>query len=414
MEQGLIENSGRVTNRLLNSLLHRTTEIDSLKLRTMTDLVEHIGMDRIRYTDAWADSVLNRHGWDPETALPTSQAFLAPDILAADLLTRNGNTDQDKKTICKMIEEINKNRDPDAQIPDDSMKPFEINVNKNVVEISIDGVCAKRQKDSRDFGNEASFVHDKYDCPVEYSRPPEPKKRPSVETAVAHIEFKGETYIMIAQNMFQLGKNILAFLLDKNMLVENSLVFYSDGGTDIKGMIERIFSFCPHSVVLDWFHIRKHGNESFSMGLKGGKANRKMQYEVKRRFYHILYAGNIDSAKQYLNSLDESKIKNPHYIQSIINYLDRKEPSIACYAVRKKLGLRISSNKVEKANDLIVSTRQKGKGMSWSRFGSWGLASVTAMYLNNEQDIWHSQNHIPFNMYKSYGAVFDLQNCTAV
>ena len=39
MEQGMIENSGRVTNRLLNALLHRKEGLDDVKLRSMTDLI---------------------------------------------------------------------------------------------------------------------------------------------------------------------------------------------------------------------------------------------------------------------------------------------------------------------------------------------------------------------------------------
>jgi hypothetical protein len=43
-----------------------------------------------------------------------------------------------------------------------------------------------------------------------------------------------------------------------------------------------------------------------------------------------------------------------------------------CYALRKKLGLRVSSNPVEKANDLLASNKQKHQGMSWSADGSKG------------------------------------------
>ena len=83
-----------------------------------------------------------------------------------------------------------------------------------------------------------------------------------------------------------------------------------------------------------------------------------------------------------------------------------KESEIACYAVRKSLGLRISSNRVEKANDLIVAERQKGKGMSWSRQGSWSLANITTMYLNHEADQWHKEGTISYQMYDCYGQLF--------
>ena len=44
MEQGMIENSGRITNRMLNKLLHRDLEFEKIKMRTMTDRIEETGM----------------------------------------------------------------------------------------------------------------------------------------------------------------------------------------------------------------------------------------------------------------------------------------------------------------------------------------------------------------------------------
>jgi len=49
---------------------------------------------------------------------------------------------------------------------------------------------------------------------------------------------------------------------------------------------------------------------------------------------------------------------------------------------QKKSGLHNSSQAGEKANNLVVSTRQKHKGMSWRSPGSMTLASVTALVRN--------------------------------
>ena len=68
-----------------------------------------------------------------------------------------------------------------------------------------------------------------------------------------------------------------------------------------------------------------------------------------------------------------------------------------------------SSNKVEKANDMLVSSRQKGDSMSWSREGSWALANVTAMYLNHEDEAFHTVHKLAYHMYRNYGNVFDLK-----
>ena len=264
-------------------------------------------------------------------------------------------------------------------------------------------------------GNAPVFFQDENDGPVDYTRAPDPKKRPKVETAVAHIQVDDKKYLFAAQNMFLVCKLVLAFLLEKGLLQSRSLVFFSDGGKDIRKCIDDIFSFCPHTVVLDWFHLKKHCLELLSMTLYGGKENRPMQYEVRRRLFHILWAGNTDGAINFLNTLGSDKVRNPKKLQELIDYLKNNAARnvIACYALRRKLGLRVSSNPVEKANDLIVASRQKGDSMSWSRSGSWGLAAITCMYLNHEADYFHIHHKVQPEMYTDYGIIFDLEKAAA-
>ncbi len=57
-------------------------------------------------------------------------------------------------------------------------------------------------------------------------------------------------------------------------------------------------------------------------------------------------------------------------------------------------GLRNSSNIGEKANDLVVSDRQKHNGMSWSKAGSVALASLSALKRNNEYMRWFQKREI--------------------
>lgn len=76
---------------------------------------------------------------------------------------------------------------------------------------------------------------------------------------------------------------------------------------------------------------------------------------------------------------------------------------IPCYALRKKLGLRNSSNRGEKSNDLTVSERQKHNGMSWSKSGSSSLASVITLHQNGEQMNWLLKREIEFKMVNKKG-----------
>lgn len=74
------------------------------------------------------------------------------------------------------------------------------------------------------------------------------------------------------------------------------------------------------------------------------------------------------------------KCKTPKAINRVLTYLTNKESMIPCYRLRKAHGLRNSSNSVEKANDLIISYRQKHNCTSWTRFGSTGLALIRALW----------------------------------
>ena len=102
----------------------------------------------------------------------------------------------------------------------------------------------------------------------------------------------------------------------------------------------------------------------------------------------MLWLGKIDATVECLKHLDADKVRNASEIKKLIIYLEKNRGYIPCYALRKKLGLRVSSNLGEKANDLVVAQRQKHNGMSWSRPGSSGLANVRALFLNKEDESW--------------------------
>ena len=95
-----------------------------------------------------------------------------------------------------------------------------------------------------------------------------------------------------------------------------------------------------------------------------------------------------------LCDLDSADIKNRAVIDRLVEYLRRNAPYIPCYAIRKELGLRNSSNRGEKANDLVVSDRQKHNGMSWSKKGSVALAFLSALKRNNEYMSWFTKRKI--------------------
>ena len=71
-------------------------------------------------------------------------------------------------------------------------------------------------------------------------------------------------------------------------------------------------------------------------------------------------------------------------IDNIKKYLNRKLPYLYSFAIRKGLSIINSSNRVEKLNDLIVSWRCKGKGMSWSKLGLKGIRNFRLLIYNKD------------------------------
>ncbi|MDR1559522.1 MAG: hypothetical protein LBS84_07475 [Clostridiales bacterium] len=137
--------------------------------------------------------------------------------------------------------------------------------------------------------------------------------------------------------------------------------------------------------------------EKVEQRLSGGMKSYKLWHIFEDEVIKpLLWFGNVKAAIASLQSLSGEDIRSEGSITKLIEYLSRNEKYIPCYALRRELGLRNSSNRVEKANDIIVSSRQKNRGMSWSYEGSRGLASVTAAWKNDELRSWCQDRTLPF------------------
>jgi len=221
-----------------------------------------------------------------------------------------------------------------------------------------------------------------------------------VYNTVAHIQNKeSKTYTLNTSTIQQMMISMLAFLLSNGLMSKpGSLVFFTDGARDLRLAIQNTFSFIPFKIILDWFHLKKKCKDLLSMAIKGKQVKNQTLTEVLA----WLWLGKVDRALKILSDLKEDTIKNTKERDNLITYLHRNQACIPCYALRKKLGLRISSNPVEKANDLVVSNRQKHNGMSWSADGSTSLATLTSVRRNDEQMNWlrHRDIHFTFPGHK--------------
>ena len=114
--------------------------------------------------------------------------------------------------------------------------------------------------------------------------------------------------------------------------------------------------------------------------------------EILQKLLRILWVGNVDDAIVYLQNLSEDVLRPKNRIDDLCQYIEKHRDHIPPYALRAELGLRNSSNRVEKANDLVVAQRQKHNGMSWSTSGSGALAQITALMMNDELHSWLNED----------------------
>ena len=116
------------------------------------------------------------------------------------------------------------------------------------------------------------------------------------------------------------------------------------------------------------------------MSIKG----KEKRNDILQKLLRILWAGNVDEAITYLHNLDSDVLRPKNRIADLCQYIEKHREHIPPYALREKLGLRNSSNRVEKDNDIVVAQRQKHNGMSWSTSGSGALAQISASIANGE------------------------------
>ena len=348
---------------ILNRFLGRN-DMNTIKLRTLSDSICRIGAEISEKLSDVTAYILSMYGFDSESGLPLDDAALSENITAA--ATSQG-AKPGRPEIDEIIAAVNDSRE--EKIPFSAAEIKIESVPEKCVYISIDDTGVKHQKDSR---KEGSVRDCKY-----------------VENTVAHIQYGGESYILTGIGMRNVFKSVLAFLLVNNLL-SRELIFLTDGAQDLRSHIQSVFQFHPYTVILDWFHLKKRCQEWLSMAIRGKDRRNAILEKVLR----YLWAGNVVGASEYLSSLDSADIKNRKWLNDLLGYFEKKGDAITCYALRAKLGLRNSSNPVEKANDLIVAGRQKHNGMAWSPSGSGALAALQMIYLNHQSDLWFHKKEL--------------------
>ena len=354
---------------VLNRVLHREKS-DSVKTSTLEDWVESFGKSLSEGYNSKAEEILDSYSIDRQSGIISEDSPLPPSILKPELpaVIEEGQ-------VRHLITEYNRGKERAAKLKYGDLTSGIEDGTRKCCYISVDDIGVRFQKPER---------KGKYR-----------KDRSFIENTVIHIQAEDKQYTITAIGMDKAFKLLVAFLLENGLMEGHRLIFFSDGAACIRDYIGKYFGFRQHTVILDWLHLKKRCSEFLSMGIKGSKEEKQ---QIKKELMSILWTGRHQNAVNYLESLKKSHVKNSLKIEELKAYICRKSSNMTCYALRKELGLRISSNRVEKANDLVVATRQKHNGMSWSRKGSGALAVITATMINGELKEWGTNHRINYRM----------------
>jgi hypothetical protein len=362
---GTPHQSYRKTSRWLNRVRHQP---GATSARTLQDSTEAEGERLREHIYQKADGILQQREVTPQ-GKPLNQ----------------GTNHRFEENLCFKPEEV-ESAYLNLEIPREwqlAMKenPIAYENPAHSVNISLDDVGVKKQKEERQSLDKRE-------------RENQEKQRKSAYQTVVHVENQRGSYVFNALGIGIALQILLAFLLH-NDLLKGKLIVFLDGQRSLHSSVGKALSgWAPIQLILDWYHLVEKCKKQLSLALN----NRQKRNEVLQKLLNWLWHGLIEPATDYLKTIEDVHIKNPEALEKLRGYFERNRSFIPCYSVRKRLGLRNSSNVGEKSNDLLVSDRQKHNGMSWSQKGSASLAAITALVRNQEYYRWFTTEQINFKL----------------
>lgn len=361
--------SYRDTASTINRFLNLDND-SSLKTTTLEDRIESIGKALSSAYESKTSSILKAHCVDESSGVVSEQSTIPREVRTPNLPSA-----YEEKHVRNLIADYNRGRDSLFKLKYSQQTANIESDTERCCYIRIDDVGVKHQKPRR--------------------KGESGKSKKYVENTVIHIQAGSMQYTITAIGMDKAFKQLLAFLLENGLMSDNRLIFLTDGAVNIRDRIDKYFAFRERTVILDWLHLEKKCYEYMSMAVKGTKSEKE---EMKKTLAAVLWTGRADKAVKYLKSIGNKNIKNISKLEELTDYILRKSPNIPCYALRHELGLTISSNRVEKENDLVVASRQKHNGMAWSDKGSGALSVIKAALQNKELKKWITSKKIKFKM----------------
>jgi hypothetical protein len=188
---------------------------------------------------------------------------------------------------------------------------------------------------------------------------------------------EGFWYVSGQGKSFQ--RKVLAALRRLKMQIER-LIVIADGASWICDFYSTELALIALSeLILDWYHLQKKCHQLLSMVCHG----RKAREEVEAQLRPLLWQGDVQAACQLLESL-RPQARNEEKLNELIGYLTKHRTEIPNYDQRRASCQFNGAGMVEKENDLLVSRRQKRRGMQWVCKGADMICALRTLWFNGQ------------------------------
>ena len=312
MIYGDTEESYRKTAKLINRIRYQAE--GGTPYRTLQENTEQEGRKLIEYVERTSKCILQHNGFTEDGV------YLGHKVPDAE----NQAVRLSDEIVAKAVEKCT----DDSSIRDDILNnPVPYEDPENTVNISIDDVNVKKQKEARKESGGSEKTKCKY-----------------VHNTVVHVAKGDKSYTLNGYGIKAVLRYLIAFIFN-NSLIGYRFQFFTDGHKTLNQVILKCFSWYRNiGLILDWYHLNKKCKEQLSLAMKG----RVLRNKVLEQLMPLLWYGATDKAIDLLKEIEDKSIKSKTDMEKLIDYLKRNRPYIPCYAVRKILGLRNSSNIGEK------------------------------------------------------------------
>jgi len=216
-----------------------------------------------------------------------------------------------------------------------------------------DGICVSEQKAKRD------------------GQAKQGKERTTTEMAMLECQDGSYRTIIAGEGVNRVELYRAEVIEEYGAAVSNlAVVAITDGARNLKKEAKEVFGKEVRHI-LDWYHLEA---KVFQL-MTQIAPNKQVKEASQELLISQLWRGE---SQQAINQLGAIEARNLMKRDELKGYLEKNKDYIINYEKRKEAKKVIGSGRMEKQNEVVVASRQKRKGMSWSKSGSRNLAIVTA------------------------------------